>query len=321
MNKVKTLISIFISAIFLSATLSRVSNASDYGTTGGQILNIYTSARMLGMGNAGVGLADDLNAVMHNPAGLVNIESTQAQFSHIVYFVETSLNSVIIAGERDELGIGIKYKQLRSEDVVRDATGREGNEFDIRFHHVRMAGGYSLNDRHSLGGALNLIMENYHDVENVAFCVDVGWYFKVEDETVYSSIFGSDVEREIKSSYGIVLRNIGPDINVEDTVDVAMPLELAAGGAHNVNLFNEDFRLLWEFFAGLEDYFSFRGGVEYEVDGMDWDLTARGGFEYVTEPRITLGMGFPQDSWYLDYALLFHRNLGTNHRFSVGIDF
>ena len=51
-----------------------------------QFLNIEPSARIAGMGNAGVALGNDLQSVFYNPAALGRLERSSAQLSHSEWY-------------------------------------------------------------------------------------------------------------------------------------------------------------------------------------------------------------------------------------------
>ena len=58
------------------------------GTTIGQFVAIEPSARIAAMGNAGVAVAEGIQAVYYNPAALGSLERTTFQFSHGVWFAD-----------------------------------------------------------------------------------------------------------------------------------------------------------------------------------------------------------------------------------------
>src|SRR5512140_1932296 len=71
---------------FLALTLAAMSQ-SKTGTTVGQFLLIEPSARITGMGNAGVTIFDEASSVYYNPAALGHITGSDAQFTHSLWLV------------------------------------------------------------------------------------------------------------------------------------------------------------------------------------------------------------------------------------------
>jgi hypothetical protein len=64
--------------------------AGGAGTTGGVGLKLPSAARPTGMGAAFVGLADDANALLWNPAGLSFVSSPEVSLLHTMYLAQTS---------------------------------------------------------------------------------------------------------------------------------------------------------------------------------------------------------------------------------------
>lgn len=205
---------------------------SNAGITGGQILNIYTSARLAAMGNAGVGLADDVNGLAYNPAGLTQIFGTQLQFTHIFYYAGTRLDSVSGAKkfgksfskgvvkvlkkvigkklkrrqvrrleekfteELNRIGLGFKWKFFHARDKARDEYGIESESFNVKFSHLSFGGGYALTEHHSLGLAVNFVTENIYDEKGKAVGIDLAWHYKSNLDQYYSSTLGTPEEIE-----------------------------------------------------------------------------------------------------------------------------
>jgi len=74
-------------AVLLAASRSFAGGA---GTTGGVGLKLPASARPTGMGAAFVGLADDANSLLWNPAGLSFVSSPEVSLLHTIYLANTS---------------------------------------------------------------------------------------------------------------------------------------------------------------------------------------------------------------------------------------
>ena len=300
-------ITAFFALVYFCAS---VSGAAASGTSGGQILEIHTSARVLGMGNSGVALVNDLNAIVYNPAGLAGIRNTQGQFSHIFYHMGASLNSVMAAGRYRETGIGLKYKIFYAKDVIRNAAGDETGEFDIRFHQYSMSAGRSVGLRHSLGATLNILREEYFSVSGAGFCINLGWRYRLGRNIWY-------FEPGRESSLGVAIRNLGPGLFIKGERNVALPLGISAGGSHVL----DNWVVSWEVASGREDSIALKAGLEYELSDFGTELRLRAGANILNSPSLSLGIGVPESSWYLDYAMLLHGGLGSAHRFTYGINF
>ncbi len=63
-------------------TTTSISSYAAVGTTGAEFLNTSLGARPSGMGNAFSAIADDVNAVLWNPAGLTLLKEKEASFTY-----------------------------------------------------------------------------------------------------------------------------------------------------------------------------------------------------------------------------------------------
>ena len=88
----KKKIALIVCLIALMA-LTSFSSYAQVGTTGAEFLNTCLGARPSGMGNAFSAIADDVNTVLWNPAGLVLLEEKEASFTY------TNLGTVFDSSE------------------------------------------------------------------------------------------------------------------------------------------------------------------------------------------------------------------------------
>src|SRR5882672_10503190 len=78
--------------------------ASDAGTTAANFLKLGIGPRAIAMGNAQVGLADDVYATYWNPAGLARLESFEAGFAQNQYVESISEQYLAFAYPHPRLG-------------------------------------------------------------------------------------------------------------------------------------------------------------------------------------------------------------------------
>src|SRR5882672_7180491 len=78
--------------------------ASDPGTTAANFLKLGIGPRAIAMGNAQVGLADDVYATYWNPAGLARLESFEASFVQNQYLQSISEQYLAVAYPHPKLG-------------------------------------------------------------------------------------------------------------------------------------------------------------------------------------------------------------------------
>lgn len=108
-------------------------------TTGVAIFNYSVGARQLGMADVAVGIADDVNAIFYNPAGLAQINKLELNAMYFDSIVDTKDEAVSLAyplrngifGRKASLGIGIKAYQggdleyIQWDDVNNVELGRK----------------------------------------------------------------------------------------------------------------------------------------------------------------------------------------------------
>jgi long-subunit fatty acid transport protein len=318
MNYKKILILIALLAMFL---LKCSAIASNYGTSGAQILNMHTSAKITSLANAGVSYADDVNALSYNPAGLSEVKTHQIQASHNIYFLGSKISSLSFAINIFDIGVGFKWKYFSDYDRYVTATNVGIEKFDIKYIQYTLGAGMNIY-RQSFGVNVNYFEEQVYEEKGNSVSLDAGWRYDFSRRK-HMSILG--VRHGIVSHFekkgakiqtnvlGAAVKNIGADIKTGSS-SFRLPLQLALGGTHE---FFENILLLWEGSTGLENYIAGKLAVEAEVEGYKF----RAGAEYTTQINLTFGFGIPENNWYVDYSFFPHRDLGIVHRVSVGIKF
>src|SRR5277367_2440442 len=102
-------------ALLLLAGSAQMARAQ--ANTSAAFLKIGVGARPIGMGNAFTGVADDINALAWNPAGLSQLTSREMGAMDAEMFADTRYDFVgyaqpLISGEGENygtLGLGVQY--------------------------------------------------------------------------------------------------------------------------------------------------------------------------------------------------------------------
>jgi len=298
MNKNKAKLFLIIVFAMINSPLCA---KSSYGTAGAQILNLHTSAKVSSMGDAFAGLANDLNAVIYNPAGLGQLYGTEFQLTRLFYFMDTGVNALTFAQKFNKMGAGIKVKLFSAEDTYRGILGADGDKFKIKYSQYSIGLGRQIFNKHSAGVTVNIVYENFalgstavdDDKKDTVMAFDLGWHYRARRG----------------DSFGAVIRNAGGKVRIGEKAD-RLPLQFVLGGGHKMGRFI----LVWEAVAGREIPFGWKSGVEADIQ----DFKVRAGFMYITAPDLTLGFGVPYRNFYLDYAFFPHQALGTAHRITLG---
>lgn len=294
-------------ALRLAALLVLASPASWAAETA-SFLDIGVGARALGMGGAYTALADDANSLYWNPAGLAKLEKREFTASHAEMYESTRLDFLAYAHPTSQgtLSAGLTYLS-QGKIEGRDSLGRQTAGYDAS--DAALSAGYARKLGFAeLGVSVKYIRSHIGSTEAQTVAADVG------------------AKRDFGSfTVGAALRNLGPGLKFENQRN-DLPLRLAAGAAYKftgghaaaVEVVNgprgagTDGAFGGEFQAVTNLYL--RGGYTTQtaiIGGSGFDV-ARG---------LTLGLGFRNEKWSLDYAVLPSGELGRSHRFSLGARF
>lgn len=270
--------------------------ASASGTSGGRILNMEVNPAVAALGGAYAARATDISGVTQNPAGLVRMYAPEVRFSHSLYFLDTSLTSLSLAGRLGVFGLGFEWKSFVSEDTYRDEMGQNKASFDNRYTQMTFAGGFPITQRISIGAALKSISEELYEESASAMSFDAG---------VYILGYRGD-------SFALVFNNLLGEI---EHIDEGSPTEtgVTLAGAHRMG----SFIFSWDLTHTREIDLGWRAGLEYDLEA----LILRGGVSMLNDTDFALGFGIPYGRWSIDYSFSPHRDLNAVHRFSLGAHF
>lgn len=98
-------------AVPVHATNSKV------GTSGAQFLKIGAGARSTAMGDAFVGIADDVNAVYYNPAGLGYLERAEITAMRTQWFQGMNYDFGAMIFPLTEGSLGLSISTLKADDL------------------------------------------------------------------------------------------------------------------------------------------------------------------------------------------------------------
>jgi len=172
----------FTAMIFMSAGSGYC--IKKVGKTGLQFLKLAVGARPAAMGEAFVGVADDISAIFWNPAALPKIENVEAQFSHSSWFAETSLSggaAAVNLGNWGVVGFDVIYMDFGSFEETtileeeQEGTGRSFDASDIcvGFTYARM-----FTDKFSVGARVKYVREKIDTHEASTWAVDFGTFYQ-----------------------------------------------------------------------------------------------------------------------------------------------
>lgn len=297
-KRILTLILIFVLLFFFSSQSSAFFNQDQAGTYGADFLNIGVGAKATAMGNAYVGLANDVTAIYWNPSGLVQLAEPQIVFSHTLWLSDIQyeyLGLVLPLSSRNVIAGGVMYLHMGSTLGYDDQD--QPTSFFTAYDAVLVLSFSSyLFSNLSLGVNLKGIQEKLENKRAQSLALDIGARYTYR-----------------RFSLGMVVKNLGSPLKFVHQ-KFSLPSSFTTGVAirafDNLTL-TTDIDL---FAAGSP---ILRQGVEYNYSGQAF---LRTGYEYkdiggkeLASPTPTFGGGLKISNLQFDYAFSRHKLIGGTH--------
>lgn len=289
--------------LFLSARLLFASGEPDaFALTG-------VSARVGGMGNAAIGLADDIESIYYNPAGLGNLVQSGAMATYQAPEVQTS-RSFLAANWRwknqklpGSLGFG--WLRLRSTDIELTSKDEQVLGTDTLTNDLFLWGaGVHPWANVSLGASMKYFHTAFNGFSESGLGLDVGAHAQFSPFRVGVSL--TDIG-------GTMLQ--GNSVANGATVKDKVPMRLRPGvGAIIAQPFNLPITTLFDVDAlmKLQDAQDARLFLGTEIWGFQDRVAFRTGFQQGNGP--TFGFGARWLGLQIDYAFLYSLQLKDEHR-------
>ena len=301
MDKPISLIYIFTLALWISWAPGSACFAASPGAAAAPFLKIGQGARPAGMGEAFVGLANDVNAAYWNPAGLTQIGHHEETFMHNVWFESMSSEYLALAHRlngRKVIGGSLTYLS----SIGFDKTDKNGNLVGS-YNNNDLAAAFSyaqrIKTKASLGASVKLVKEKIEDESAMALALDLGALYQVG-----------------KFQFGGVIQNAGTKIQFKNESQ-SLPLTIRAGAAY---LFRKPLILAMDMQMPSDGKPGFNLGCEYiyrsmVVGRLGYKMT--GSNDLGGQSGISIGIGFQSSQWGMDYAWSPYGLLGVTHRLSL----
>lgn len=311
-----TMFSLLFSLLFFGVQeplLAQVNKSvSKVGTTVAQFLKIGAGARPIAMGGAYTALANDINAIYWNPAGIARIGGNgEATFNHAEWLADTQYDFAAFSMNLAKLGsIGLHVISFRTpDDVVRTIRSPQGTGQVWNYNSLAIGVTFARNltDRFSIGLTGKFIQENIFNesAKGAAFDVGVLYQTPFKDLSLGAAI----------TNFGTKMRLDGRDIFFNEdplpeqgsvdqvpgkyrTENFEIPLNLRFGLAWKVAQ-NEDYSIL-----AVADGSHPNDNAEYINSGVEIALRniifLRAGYKALylqdSEQGATFGVGLRFDS-------------------------
>lgn len=274
--------------------------ASGPGTTGANFLKIAVGSRAVGIGEAFVAVADDVNTIFYNPAGLNLLNQQEVTFMYNKWFEDIYQGFVGYAlpcSPRTALGLGIQYLSMKK------IPGYDQWDYEIdsiKAQDIAFTFSYSKNllKNFYTGANIKYINQQLDDKIANAYALDIGSFYRFTTLPV---------------SLGCVLQNFGTEIKFIEKKGV-LPMNLKFGSA--VKLFNKKFTVATDLNLPNDNDLYFNTGSECWLLNL---FALRIGYWSNMDlgNGLTYGIGFKVKVFQLDYAFVDYGILNYTHRISL----
>jgi hypothetical protein len=300
---------IILSIVMLLA--AQIVMARGVGTSAANFLKIGQGARPSGMGGAFVGLADDINCLEWNPAGLTAMppDFFDAAFEHVFWLGDVEYEMLSYAqnlGENYGAGLRFMYRHMPDIDNNLDDENR------IKVSDYLGSLGYGLQiSNFSIGVNLKFIVSQMDNEQLAGEAADLGMLISL---------------MENKMAVGLSIQNLGPDIKSD-----SLPLNVR-GGLGYKDTFGENkehsFNASAEIDQPMDNKMSFKIGGEYWYMktfavrlGFNQQLGANDLQSDSMFQRMSVGSSICWADLQLDYAFTPYADLGVIHRLMLTLHY
>lgn len=280
------------------------------GTRAVDVAKITVGARQASMGGAHVGIADDINTLAFNPAGLSLLQRMTLSGSYNDWIGGSSYGFAALGIPRKvgTFGASITYfnqTEVEAADVNGNPTGDILSVYDFR---AALGYGAILHPRVHFGTALTLTQTKLGSVTKGYGGLDLGFLFPVMKNRL---------------TLGLAARNVAVDaLSTTPETGEDLPPTSVTGG---LGLFIHDFESV-KINVGADVYFPLGDGDAKENLGAEFiikDIVAlRAGYRVnYDEESFTIGAGLHYKDFWVDYSYNDLDLLDETHRFTVTMDF
>lgn len=291
----KTLTSIFLAWALIAPAAAY---ASGEGTSAASFLHLGTGARPAALGGAFCAVADDINAVQWNPAGLAGMRDRELMFTHNEWIEEIRKEFFGYAHPFRDWTLGVTAAYFHTDGMVkRDISGNDlGGEFGASGLAVTAAGGRELSRELSVGAGLRLVQESVEDNSASTFSLDAGALY-----------------RHGRFLFGAALQNAGGSIKLHED-GFPLPLTLRLGASTDMV---RRTTLALEIEKASDADLALKAGAEWEASKK---LFLRAGYTTAAAensgPGVSAGFGVDVRYAIIDYSFTPFGDLGAVHLLS-----
>lgn len=264
---------------------------------GSQFLRIGQGARTVAMGEAHGGIADDVNAIFYNPAGLVQMSNPEIMFVHSALFEGINMEYLAV-GDRitENSAAGAAFFYLYSDSIEKyDRYGqRMGSSYDTNSSVITASYSRKLLDNLNLGINLKRISAALEEEKASTIGADIGGLMRFD-----------------KLKTGLSVLNLGGTMEFVNAQE-SLPMVIKLGASYKVL---EELLLALDINLPQDSGVGINIGAEYSKTFIDnLNLSVRGGFKTYSAGNLSLGGGINWSDWDLNFAMVPYADLGSTFR-------
>ncbi|MCE5299258.1 MAG: UPF0164 family protein [Spirochaetia bacterium] len=327
--------------VFFAAALA-ATQAFAAGTGAMDILKVPSGMKAQGMAGAYIAVADDVESLDINPAGLASVKGNEVMFVHDLYIDDIFYDSVYYANGSEGAGFSAVFKYMNTGSITSTLENDQGNYAgdgaDISGMDFLASAGYGTNlgklmyndltKNINIGAALAFTGEMIGpDYSNFAVSLNLGAIYTITIEDFdFMTNRGDTIWNKI--CVGIVMKNLGTSFGESGMT----PMSFGAGAFTQwLNLFSSSNRLKLSADTeyGTGNGFNIRSGVDYMQIFGDYNISLRAGYNFNPEDRLAsgialgagFGMKFGEMRLALDYIYSPYGELGTSNKIGLYFKF
>lgn len=291
--------------------VARYGYAGNGGAEPFDFLFLDANARAVGLGGSYTSLANDSNALLYNPAGLGMLKRNEATFMHNVHIEGVSQDYIGLAILQ---GLGVNFNYVKFGDTRRTTYNQPGgatlNNFGISDLAVTAGYGHVLpmHDALSLGVAIKYIRESIDSQSVNAIAFDFGALYAVKAVP--------------HLNLGLSVQNAGPDVRYQKVAYTGprekLPVNVRGGASYWFSAFDLGNTVTVDLSKERSQDTVASFGIESVILKM---FALRLGYNSRNSAGVGLtgGVGYVQDNYAVDYAVLPMGSLGVSHRISATV--
>ncbi len=274
------------------------------GITAANFLKLDVGARPSAMGGAFVGVADDVNTINYNPAGLLQTGTASLTAMHNQWFQSIKYEYLGYAQKMWWNGvIGGSLAYLDMGDIkgslVNNKSAPDWTAWDSC---LTLSYAQSWSDGLSIGANLKIIYEKIEQEDAATLAFDLGALYKTPIDNL---------------SFGICIQNLGSGLKfIQHKSD--LPMNLKSGVS--AKLLDEHLLIAFDVNKPIDNKVNGRFGLEYWLIDT---FAIRAGYRTDEDmgSGFSGGIGLKLMNYQIDYGFAPYGELGDTHRISLRMDF